>query len=88
MVMYLNGRGADLSAGPESPLLAALDYPDLAVALEATQTLLANASDPNAKRKDGKTALHLAAAIAAPLSIRAMRRAAHRSTWLRAMPSS
>ena len=61
MVMFLNGRGADLSAGPESPLLAAVDYPDLAVALDATQTLVANASDPNAKRKDGKTALHLAA---------------------------
>jgi uncharacterized protein len=62
MVMFLNSRGADLSAGPESPLLAAVDYPDLAVALESTQTLAGNASDPNAKRKDGKSALHLAAA--------------------------
>ncbi len=62
MVMYLNGRGANLSAGPESPLLAAVDHPQPAVALEMTQTLVGNASDPNARRKDGKTALHLAAA--------------------------
>jgi ankyrin repeat protein len=57
MVMFINGRGADLSAGPESPLLAAVDYPDLGVALEMTQTLVGNASDPNARRKDGKTCL-------------------------------
>ncbi len=62
MVMFLSSRGADLSAGPESPLLAAVDNPDLAAALEVTQTLAINASDPNARRKDGKSALHIAAA--------------------------
>jgi len=39
-----------LSAGPESPLLAAVDYPDHDVALAMAQPLLMNASDPNATR--------------------------------------
>ncbi len=61
MVAFLNAQGADLSAGPESPLLAA-DHPDPEVAEAMARTLLSNGSDPNAKRQDGRTALHLAAA--------------------------
>ncbi len=62
LVTFFTTRGADLSAGPESPLLSAVDHPDRAAATEMAQFLLMNASDPNAKRRDGKTALHLAAA--------------------------
>jgi ankyrin repeat protein len=62
MVTFLMSRGADLSAGPESPLLAAVDYPDRETATSMSRTLLGNASDPNARRRDGKTALQLAAA--------------------------
>lgn len=61
MIFFLTMQGADLSAGPESPLLAAVDYPDHAVALEMAQALLMNASDPNARRADGRSALQLAA---------------------------
>jgi ankyrin repeat protein len=60
MIFFLTMQGADLSAGPESPLLGAVDYPDRALALEMSQTLLMNASDPNAKRSDGRSALDLA----------------------------
>ena len=60
MIMFLTTKGADLSAGPESPLLAAVDYPDHAIAAEMAQNLLMNASDANATRKDGKTALEIA----------------------------
>jgi len=62
MVMFLGSHGADLSAGPESPLLAAIDHPEHDAASEMSWFLLANASDPNARRKDGKTALQLAQA--------------------------
>ena len=62
MVVFFAMRGADLSAGPESPLLAAVDHPDRAKATEMSRFLLMNASDPNARRVDGKSALHLAAA--------------------------
>src|SRR5258708_11105663 len=62
MVTLISTKGADLSAGPESPLLTALNHPDHAVASEMSRFLLMNASDPNARRRDGKTALHLAAA--------------------------
>jgi ankyrin repeat protein len=62
MVMFLSSKGADLSAGPESPLLAAVDYPKHEVAAEMARFLLMNASDPNAHRKDGTTALQLAEA--------------------------
>src|ERR1700682_2604833 len=62
MVMFLGSKGADLSAGLESPLLGAVDYATHALATEMAQFLLMNASDPNAHRKDGKTVLHLAAA--------------------------
>jgi ankyrin repeat protein len=60
MVMLLLSRGSELSSGPESPLIAAVSHPDHAAASEISKTLLANASDPNAKRADGKTALDLA----------------------------
>lgn len=62
MVSLLMAAGADLSAGPESPLLDIADYPDPACAEDMARPLMGNASDPNAKRKDGTTALHLAAA--------------------------
>ena len=62
MVIFFAMKGADLSAGPESPLLAAVNHPDRAVASEMSRFLLMNASDPNARRRDGKTALQLAAA--------------------------
>lgn len=62
MIAFLLSQGADLSAGPESPMIAIADYPDPTVAADMAQLLLANASDPNVKRKDGVTALHLAAA--------------------------
>lgn len=62
MVVFLQSRGADLSAGPESPLLWAVDYPDLERGASMSRTLLANASDPNARRRDGRSALQLAAA--------------------------
>jgi ankyrin repeat protein len=59
----LQTAGADLSANaPETPLLAAVDCPDAPAALAMSVSLLNNASDPNACRKDGATALHLAAA--------------------------
>lgn len=62
MVMFLGSRGAELSAGPESPLLTAVDYPVHDIASEMAWFMLANASDPNARRADGKTALQLAMA--------------------------
>lgn len=62
MVMLFAMKGADLSAGPESPLLAAVNHPDHAAATGMSMFLLMNASDPNAHRRDGQTALQLAAA--------------------------
>lgn len=62
MALFLGTKGAELSAGPESPLLAAVDWPEHAAAWEMSQFLLANASDPNARRADGTTALQLAQA--------------------------
>lgn len=62
MVVFFAMKGADLSAGPESPLLTAVDHPDHAKATEMSRFLLMNASDPNARRADGKSALSLAAA--------------------------
>lgn len=61
-VAFFTTRGADLSAGPESPLLAAVDFPDHGVAADMAYFMIVNASDPNARRKNGKSALHLAAA--------------------------
>ena len=40
MVIFCAMRGADLSAGPQSPLLAAVDYPDATVAREMSVFLL------------------------------------------------
>jgi ankyrin repeat protein len=62
MVVFLQGRGADLSARPESPLLLAVDYGDVEKATSMSRTMLANASDPNVRRADGRSALQLAAA--------------------------
>ena len=62
MIFFMTQHGADLSAGPESPLLDAVDYPDRSLAGEMAQVLLMNASDPNARRKDGRSALQLALA--------------------------
>jgi len=62
MLSFLNTRGADLGGGTESPLLAAADHPDAAPAAEMVRFLAGNASNPNARRTDGKTPLHLAAA--------------------------
>jgi len=62
LVIFFAMKGADLSAGPESPLLAAVDHPDHALATEMSMFLLMNASDPNAQRPAGQTALQLAAA--------------------------
>jgi ankyrin repeat protein len=62
MVTLLQSRGAELSAGPESPLLAAIDRPDHEVASAIALPLLANASDPNAHTVDGRTALQIATA--------------------------
>lgn len=60
MVMFFSTKGADLSAGPESPLITAIEYPDPVKAAEMARSLLVNASDPNARRKDGKSALQVA----------------------------
>ena len=62
MVVLFAMKGADLSAGHESPILAAVDHSDRTKATEMSRFLLMNASDPNARRSDGKTALHLASA--------------------------
>jgi ankyrin repeat protein len=62
MVIFFGSQGADMSAGPESPLLAAVNCADRAAAFEMSQFLLMNASDPKARRRDGKSALQLAAA--------------------------
>jgi len=62
LMTFFAMKGADLSAGPDSPLLAAVDHPDHAVASEMSVFLLMNASDANARRRDGKTALELARA--------------------------
>jgi hypothetical protein len=60
MVTLLQSRGAELSAGPESPLLGAIERADHDLAWEIAQPLLANASDPNARTRDGRPALQIA----------------------------
>ena len=62
MIFFLTAQGADLSAGPESPLLAAAGYPDSAKAIEMSHALLMNGSDPNAKGGDSRSALDVAQA--------------------------
>jgi ankyrin repeat protein len=63
MVPTLTLLGADLSAGPESPLLKAVAYTDPAVAFGLSQSLAMNASDPNARAADGRTAIQIAAGL-------------------------
>ena len=60
MVTFLISRGAETSAGPESPLIGAIDLADHEVALATAQPLLVNASDANARSRDGRTALEVA----------------------------
>jgi ankyrin repeat protein len=62
MVTRLVTRGAELSAPPESPLLGAIDLPDHEAATAVAGFLLMNASDPNARKRDGRTALEIATA--------------------------
>jgi ankyrin repeat protein len=62
MVMFLLTRGAELSAGAESPLIPAVDFPDGKLAAAMSEALLGNGSNPNAVRSDGTTALQLALA--------------------------
>jgi hypothetical protein len=62
MVTFLGSRGAELSAGPETPLLAAVDCADGEAAFLMSQFLLGNASDPNARTSSGRTALEVARA--------------------------
>lgn len=62
MVFMLLSKGADLSAGPESPLLAAAGAKDATTAYEIVAALAGNASNPNARDAEGRTALHRAAA--------------------------
>ena len=62
MIMFLTIQGADLSAGPESPLLTAIDFHDRSVAAEMAQALLMNGSDPNLRRADGRSAIEVAQA--------------------------
>jgi ankyrin repeat protein len=62
MVFMLLSKGADLSAGPESPLLAAAGTKDPITAYEIVGALAGNASNPNARDAEGRTALHRAAA--------------------------
>jgi ankyrin repeat protein len=62
MVTRIVTRGGDLSAGPESPLLAAIDRPDHATVFAIAQFLIVNNSDPNARNLDGRSALQIARA--------------------------
>jgi len=57
----LISKGAEINAGPEAPLLAAIDFPEHDAAWSMAQFLLMNAADPNARR-GSKTALELAKA--------------------------
>src|SRR5881227_555034 len=60
MVIFLISRGAELSAGPESPLVAAVDWPDHEAAFAMAQPLINNASDLNARARDGRTVMEIA----------------------------
>jgi ankyrin repeat protein len=55
-------QAADVEAGSESPIIPIADYGDPVVAMDMALPLLANGANPNVKRKDGATALHVAAA--------------------------
>jgi ankyrin repeat protein len=60
MVIFLLARGAELSVGPESPLIVAVDWPDHEVAFAMAQPLINNASDLNARSRDGRTVMEIA----------------------------
>jgi ankyrin repeat protein len=60
VVIALQTAGADLNAGPEPPLIAAIDSPNLDAAADVAQTLLGNGAKPDAKRAGGKTAIEIA----------------------------
>lgn len=60
MVTRIVTRGGELSAPPESPLLAAIDLPDHEAAYGIAEFLIINASDPNARTPSGRTALQIA----------------------------
>jgi ankyrin repeat protein len=62
MVTRIVTRGGELSAPPESPLLAAIDLPDHEAAYRIAEFLIINASNPNARTRDGRTALQIARA--------------------------
>ncbi len=59
MATLLIAKGAEIDAGPEPPLLAAIDCPDHAASWEMSFFMLCNGANPNAHR-DGKSALQLA----------------------------
>src|SRR5258708_4974455 len=67
IVLTVLSKGADLSAGPESPLLVAAEAKDAAAAYEMVAALAGNASNPNARDDQVRTALHRAAAAGHPL---------------------
>src|SRR5258706_9138555 len=67
MVFMLLSKGADLSAGPGSPLLDAAGAKDATTAYEIVGELAGNASNVKARDADGVTALHRAAAAGHPL---------------------
>src|SRR5205814_748789 len=60
MLIFLLARGAELSVGPESPLIAAVDWPDHETAFAMAQPLINNASDLNARSRDGRTVMEIA----------------------------
>jgi ankyrin repeat protein len=62
MVTRIVTRGGEVSAPPESPLLAAIDRSDHEAASAIAQFLIINASDPNARARDGRAALQIARA--------------------------
>jgi ankyrin repeat protein len=59
-VIAIQSRGADLNAGPEPPLISAIDSPRLEAAADVAQTLLGNGANPRAQKADGKPALEIA----------------------------
>ena len=61
MATFLISKGAEIDAGPEHPLLAAIDCLDHSAAWEMSFFMLCNAADPNAHR-GSKTALQIAQA--------------------------
>ena len=60
MVTFLVSQGAEINAGKETALIAAVDCADHEAASEMSWFLLANAADPNVRRGDGTSVLQLA----------------------------